>query len=116
MSIKQKLVNMTGCIVAKYIISQCNDGLIITRRSGNKQIIKVYSDQVYKNVINPAIHREVDFVHRAYRNDPDFRRYVNRYCANRGFMVDEALRHKIVREMAQQHIDKKIGVDKENIL
>ena len=114
MSIKQKLINMTGCIVARYIINQCNDGLAVTRRSGNKQIIKVYSEQAYKNVIKPAIHREVDFVHRAYRDDLDFRRYVNRYCANRGFMVDEALRHKLVRKMAQQYIEEKKGADKED--
>ena len=105
MSIKQSLINMAGCIVARYIIRQCNGGLVITMRSGNKQIMKVYSEQVYKNLIKPAIHKEIDFVHGAYRNDLNFRRYVNRYCANRGLMVDEALRHKLVRDMAQQYID-----------
>lgn len=57
MKIKQALINKIGCVVAKWIIHNCDDGLVITRKTGMQDVIKVYSMQAYKNVIKPAICR-----------------------------------------------------------
>ncbi len=55
MNVKQALINKIGCFMARYIIRNCDDGLVVTRKTGMKQVIKVYSVQAYKNVIKPAI-------------------------------------------------------------
>jgi len=41
--IKQKVVNKTGCIIAGWILHNCDDGLVIKRKGGAEQIIKVFS-------------------------------------------------------------------------
>ncbi|GFI48994.1 hypothetical protein IMSAGC020_00190 [Lachnospiraceae bacterium] len=55
---KKKIVNTTGCMIAKWILHNFKDGLEIKRRGGADQIIKVFSVQAYKNIIKPAIHRK----------------------------------------------------------
>ena len=55
---KKKIVNTTGCMIAKWILHNFEDGLVIKRRGGADQIIKVFSVQAYKNIIKPAIHRK----------------------------------------------------------
>lgn len=114
MGIKQSLINMAGCILARYIIRYCDDGLVITRRSGNKQIIKVYSTQAYRNIIKPGIRMETDSVYREYRINHAFKRYVYRYCRSRGITVNEALQHKLVKETAQQYMEEKKGDEGDN--
>lgn len=114
MNIKHTLINMAGCIVARYIIRYCDDGLAITRRSGNEQIIKVYSAQAYRNIIKPGVRMETDLVYREYRTNHVFKRYVDRYCCSRGITVNEALRHKLVKETAQQYIEEKEGDKDDN--
>lgn len=52
---RQKIINAIGCLVAKWILHNCDDGLVIKRRGGAEQIIKVFSVPAYKNVIKPAI-------------------------------------------------------------
>lgn len=54
---KQKIINAVGCVVAKWILHNCVDGLVIRRKGGAEQIIKVFSVPAYKNVIRPAIRR-----------------------------------------------------------
>lgn len=54
---KQKIVNAIGCLVAKWILHNCDDGLVIKRKGGAEQIIKVFSVPAYKNIIKPAIGR-----------------------------------------------------------
>lgn len=55
---KKKIVNTIGCLIAKWILHNFEDGLVIKRRGGADQIIKVFSLQAYKNIIKPAIHRK----------------------------------------------------------
>lgn len=55
---KKKIVNAIGCMIAKWILHNFEDGLVIKRRGGAEQIIKVFSVQAYKNIIKPAIHRK----------------------------------------------------------
>lgn len=55
MKIKQALINKIGCVVAKWIIHNCDDGLVVNRKGGAEQVIKVYSVQAYKNFIKPAV-------------------------------------------------------------
>lgn len=54
---KKKIVNTIGCLMAKWILHNFEDGLVIKRRGGADQIIKVFSVQAYENIIKPAIHR-----------------------------------------------------------
>lgn len=56
------LANSAGCLVAKWILHNCRDGLVIKRRGGAKQIIKVYSEPAYRNVIKPAIHKATEVI------------------------------------------------------
>lgn len=55
--IKNEITNKIGCFVARWILHNCADGLVIKRKCGAKQIIKVFSEPAYRNVIKPAIHK-----------------------------------------------------------
>lgn len=55
---KKKVINALGCMVARWILRNCDDGLVIKRRGGADQIIKVFSVQAYRNVVRSAIRRE----------------------------------------------------------
>lgn len=50
-----KFINTIGCLAAKWILHNCNDGLVIRRRGGAEQIIKVFAVPAYKNIIKPRI-------------------------------------------------------------
>ena len=56
------LINSVGCLAAKWILHNCDDGLVINRKSGEKQIIKVYSEPAYRNVIKPAMHKAAEVI------------------------------------------------------
>lgn len=60
MKIKDKVVNEIGCFVAKWILHNCYDGLVISRKGGTEQVIKVFSEPAYRNMIRPAIHRATE--------------------------------------------------------
>ncbi len=59
---RDRLINSAGCLVAKWILHNCGDGLVIKRKGGAKQIIKVYSEPAYRNVIKPAIHKATEVI------------------------------------------------------
>lgn len=40
---KKKMINIAGCIVAKWILTNTKEGLVIKRKAGAEQIIKVFS-------------------------------------------------------------------------
>lgn len=52
---RQKIINAIGCLVTKWILHNFDDGLVVKRKGGAEQIIKVFSVPVYRNVIKPAI-------------------------------------------------------------
>lgn len=54
---KQRIVNAIGCVVARWILSNMKEGLVVKRKGGADQIIKVFSVPAYKNIIRPAIKR-----------------------------------------------------------
>lgn len=54
---KSRFINVAGCFVAWWILHYCGDGLIVDRKGGARQIIKVFSEPAYRNVIKPVIHR-----------------------------------------------------------
>lgn len=61
--IKQKIINKAGCIVARWILHNCDDGLVVKRKAGGaEQIIKVFSAQAYRNMIKPAIHKATEVI------------------------------------------------------
>lgn len=49
-----KFINMIGCLIAKWILRN-GDGLVIRRRGGAEQIIKVFAVPAYENIIKPRI-------------------------------------------------------------
>ncbi len=59
---RNRIINSAGCLVAKWILHNCGDGLVIKRKGGAKQIIKVYSEPAYRNVIKPAIHKATEVI------------------------------------------------------
>lgn len=103
MKLKAMVVNSLGSLAAGWVLQNCNDGLVVNRRGGARQIIKIFSEPAYRNVIKPAIHKACDPMYAAYKSNPEFRRYVNRYCANRGITVEEALTHALVKETRQHY-------------
>ena len=61
-TIKKTIVNNIGCFVARWILHNCNDGLVINRKEGARQIIKVFEEQAYRNVIKPAIYKATEVI------------------------------------------------------
>ncbi len=59
---RNRIINSAGCLVAKWIVHNCRDGLVIKRRGGAKQIIKIFSEPAYRNVIKPAIHKATEVI------------------------------------------------------
>lgn len=57
---KKRIINAVGCIIAKWILANNTDGLVVKRKEGAEQIIKVFSVAAYKNIIRPAIRRAVE--------------------------------------------------------
>ncbi len=60
--IKGEIINKIGCFIARWILHNCDDGLVIKRKGGAKQIIKVFSEPAYRNVIKPAIHKATEVI------------------------------------------------------
>ncbi len=60
--IKSEIINKICCFIARWILHNCDDGLVIKRKSGAKQIIKVFSEPAYRNVIKPAIHKATEII------------------------------------------------------
>ena len=62
MKIKDRIKNAIGILIVRYILGRGlhdnTEGWIVTRKSGEKQIIKVFSLPAYKNIIRPALHRK----------------------------------------------------------
>ena len=54
---KKRIINSIGNFVAWWILSKCDDGLVVNRRGGARQIIKVFSEPAWRNVIKPAIYK-----------------------------------------------------------
>lgn len=38
-----------------------------------------------------------------YNNNSDFKRYVDKYCKQYGYTVEEALQHEIIRQVYLQY-------------
>ena len=62
MKVKDRIINAIGCIVCRWILSCYDDGLVVQRKGGAKQRIKVFSDQAYKNIIKPSYTRTKDTI------------------------------------------------------
>ena len=62
--IKGEIINKIGCFVARWILHNCADGLVIKRKCGAKQIIKVFSEPAYRNVIKPSIYKATEIIKR----------------------------------------------------
>ena len=50
--IRQKIINNAGCVIARWILHNCDDGLVI----------KVFSVQAYRNMIKPAIRKATEVI------------------------------------------------------
>lgn len=61
-SAAKRIINNIGCLLAKWILHNCDDGLIIKRKGGARQIIKVFAEPAYRNMIKPAIHKATEVI------------------------------------------------------
>lgn len=61
-NVKKEIINKAGCLVAGWILHNCDDGLVISRKGGARQVIKVFSEPAYRNVIRPAIHKATEVI------------------------------------------------------
>ena len=59
---RNRIINSAGCLVAGWVLHNCEDGLVIKRKGGAEQIIKVFSGPAYRNVIKPAIHKATEVI------------------------------------------------------
>ncbi len=59
---RDRLINSAGCLVARWVLHNCDDGLVIKRKGGAEQIIKIFSEPAYRNVIKPAIHKATEVI------------------------------------------------------
>lgn len=41
-----------------------------------------------------------------YNRNDDFKRYVDRYCKQYGFSIEEAIEHELVKHVAEQYREK----------
>lgn len=116
---KKKIINAIGCIIAKLILSNTADGLVVKRKGGAEQIIKVFSVPAYKNIIRPAIRRSVEGPFRAgdvvtdygYYGEIVITRIDNGYIKGYGIkdgMVFNGLDSKKFKRVVG-HVDLKIG-------
>lgn len=62
MKIKDRIINAIGCIVCKWIIGCYDDGLVVHRKEGAVQRIKVFSDAAYRNIIKPSYTRTINTI------------------------------------------------------
>lgn len=61
-SAAKRIINNIGCLAAKWILHNCDDGFIIKRKGGARQIIKVFAEPAYRNMIKPAIHKAAEVI------------------------------------------------------
>ena len=58
---------------------------------------------VFKSIVNRAISTQ-----KLYKQDANFKGYVDKYCQNRGFTVKEALQHELIKEVAKYYAEEMI--------
>lgn len=54
---RKKIKNLIGIVIVRYILGTGTEGWLVTRKSGEQQVIKVYSKQAYENVVRPITHK-----------------------------------------------------------
>ncbi|MCI8747402.1 MAG: hypothetical protein HFH67_05985 [Lachnospiraceae bacterium] len=59
---KNRIINSAGCLVAGWVLHNYDDGLVIKRKGGAEQIIKIFSEPAYRNLIKPAIHKAAEVI------------------------------------------------------
>ncbi len=59
--VRDWLINSTGCLIARWVLHN-DDDLVIERKGGARQVIKVYSEPAYRNVIKPAIYKATEVI------------------------------------------------------
>ena len=59
---RDRLINSAGGLVARWVLHNCDDGLVIKRKGGAEQIIKIFSEPAYRNVIKPAIYKATEVI------------------------------------------------------
>ncbi len=59
---RDRLINSAGCLVARWVLHNCDDGLVIKRKGGAEQIIKIFSEPAYRNLIKPVIHKATEVI------------------------------------------------------
>ncbi len=53
---------------------------------------------------------ELTRIQETYKEDDDFRRYVDKYCKSKNVQVDVALQHKTVREVGRYYAEENMRI------
>lgn len=53
----KKIKNLIGIAIVRYILGTGTEGWLVTRKSGEQNVIKVYSKQAYENIVRPITHK-----------------------------------------------------------
>ncbi len=76
----------------------------ILHKEAQKAFEERYPDLNFREIFGRSYLTETE---RAYERNKDFRRYVDRYCENRGIPLEEALRHELVEQVRREYEEEK---------
>lgn len=72
----------------------------LLHKEAQKAFEKMYPDLSFQKIFGKNYLTDTES---AYEKDRAFRRYVDRYCANRNIPQEEALRHELVDEVRKEY-------------
>lgn len=70
----------------------------LLHKEGQKAFMWIYPSLDFRKIFGKNYLTEYDLNEMTYEDNEKFRRYVDRYCKNRGITTAEALKHKLVTE------------------
>lgn len=81
----------------------------LLHKEAQKAFLWIYPNLDFRKIFGKNYLTEYDLNEMAYEDNEKFRRYVDRYCKNRGITTAEALEHEIVTDVRLEyegHINK----------
>ncbi len=81
----------------------------LLHKEGQKAFMWIYPSLDFRKIFGKNYLTEYDLNEMTYEDNEKFRRYVDRYCKNRGITTAEALKHKLVTEVRQSYEEDRSG-------
>jgi hypothetical protein len=57
-SMRKKIRNLIGIAIVRYVLHMDGEAWLVTRKTGEQQVIKIYSRQAYEHVVRVATGRK----------------------------------------------------------